>query len=169
MDRRSKINLFSRQIIKRILLKYKNHHLSLKKITKLYYAEDSDFNFSLETLLKFLKNQFRKRYKKIKLIYYRRNTNRVYLIKSIFLKYISNLVLKENTIIYLQESSFSNANSRIKTWIGYGEIQNLFYPGRLQSQKLILAAVSKEKIIHYSVTSKITNANDIIIFLKEIY
>jgi hypothetical protein len=56
---------------------------------------------------------------------------------------MAELVVEGYTIIFIDESNFSNVKHNFKTWVPMDEKVNNYYPGRIKSVSLMMAVTLK--------------------------
>ena len=145
----------------------KNKKLTLKTIKEEYIKRESFRDFSLETLRLFLKKKMRYTYKRIFPQNYRTDENRINSMRNIFLKLISDIIINDCFLIFIDEASFCNNDFRIKLWCSKSKPLKYKFPSRQKSQKLIIA-VSKDTIIHYKLSNNTNNVETFAKFIEEL-
>ncbi len=70
---------------------------------------------------------------------------------------MKELLCKDETIIFIDESSYGNNHGKFRTWINKRDTTEIHFPGRMPSMNLILATLPYI-ILHFKVREKSTKS-----------
>jgi len=162
-----KRKLFDMHTLNDILTTNRGSSLSLHKIKILYQREDPSFEFSIETLRRFLKQNMRFTYKSVCCRYRTAFTEKNKYLKMTFLKEVTKLIQNESVIIYLDESGLGGVKSRKKVWVS--KVDDKPVPQNKQFKRVnLLAAISANRVISYMLVNENVNSDIMIEFFKKI-